>query len=253
MQIGSIDNITPQTSTATSLPTRAFPSTGATTSTSSADAAASVFGSFGSGDASSAAGASSKDQFLKLLVAQLEHQNPLSPQDGAAFIAQLAQFTAVEQGAETNQRLANLESEQASGLRTGYANLVGKTIAAKTDAIEIPSTAGSDLSVRLDTAAKSADVDVYDSTGKKVRTIHLDHPAAGANPLAFDGKDDAGGALPNGRYRVEVRALKDDGSTVSATTEVRGIVSSIDFSGGTVRFHIGSLVITPADIESIDA
>ena len=45
-----------------------------------------------------------KDEFLRLLVAQLEHQNPLSPQEGAEFVAQLAQFASVEQGAEISER-----------------------------------------------------------------------------------------------------------------------------------------------------
>ncbi|HWQ31700.1 MAG TPA: flagellar hook capping FlgD N-terminal domain-containing protein [Blastocatellia bacterium] len=49
-----------------------------------------------------------KDTFLKLLVAQLKNQDPLNPQDGAAFVAQLAQFNSVEQLISINERLGQL-------------------------------------------------------------------------------------------------------------------------------------------------
>ena len=46
-----------------------------------------------------------KDAFLKLLVAQLQHQDPLKPMEGTEFVTQLAQFTAVEQGAAQTAKL----------------------------------------------------------------------------------------------------------------------------------------------------
>jgi flagellar basal-body rod modification protein FlgD len=48
------------------------------------------------------------DTFLKLLVEQLKHQDPLNPQDGAAFVAQLAQFNSLEQLMSINARLGEL-------------------------------------------------------------------------------------------------------------------------------------------------
>jgi flagellar basal-body rod modification protein FlgD len=46
--------------------------------------------------------------FLKLLVEQLKHQDPLAPQDGAQFVAQLAQFNSLEQLISINDRLGDL-------------------------------------------------------------------------------------------------------------------------------------------------
>ena len=48
---------------------------------------------------------SGKDMFLKLLVAQIRHQNPLSPADGVEFLSQLAQFTQLEQSIAMRQDL----------------------------------------------------------------------------------------------------------------------------------------------------
>ncbi len=49
-----------------------------------------------------------RDTFLTLLVAQLKNQDPLAPQDGAAFVAQLAQFNSLDQLININQQLGQL-------------------------------------------------------------------------------------------------------------------------------------------------
>jgi flagellar basal-body rod modification protein FlgD len=49
-----------------------------------------------------------KDLFMKLLVAQLKNQDPMSPQDGAAFVAQLAQFNSLEQLTNIRQSIEEL-------------------------------------------------------------------------------------------------------------------------------------------------
>ena len=74
------------------------------------------FGSAGGVDAQTAE-KTPQQEFLQLLVAQLENQDPLSPQDGAAFVAQLAQFTEVEQGAEANARLAEMYAAALDAVR----------------------------------------------------------------------------------------------------------------------------------------
>jgi len=66
-----------------------------------------------------------KDAFLNLLVTQLQNQSPLEPQDNSEFIAQLAQFSQLENAEQSNERLGSLL--EASQLSQG-AGLVGKTV-----------------------------------------------------------------------------------------------------------------------------
>jgi flagellar basal-body rod modification protein FlgD len=66
-----------------------------------------------------------KDAFLKLLVAQLKYQDPSNPMDGSAFIAETAQFTAVEKLTEVATAQQDLVAAQ---LRLGASNLVGRTV-----------------------------------------------------------------------------------------------------------------------------
>ncbi len=194
-----------------------------------------------------------KDEFLRLLVAQLQHQNPLEPQEGAEFVAQLAQFTTLEQGAEANNRLASIEAGQAGTARSGYTNIVGRTVTARTDQVQVPWGENSpQLLAQLDGSASKVTVDVFDESGTKVRTIELGARSAGDVAVEWDGLSDDGTPLASGKYRIEVHAENAGGSTVSANTAVRGRVNEVEFNAlGGVEFHLGQMVISPGDIVAI--
>src|SRR5215475_7422835 len=72
-----------------------------------------------------------KDAFMKLLVAQISHQDPLKPMDDTAFVSQLAQFSALEQALGTNQRLDFMAAQQKGAANTEVATLVGKNVTVK--------------------------------------------------------------------------------------------------------------------------
>lgn len=79
------------------------------------------------GVSSSAAQASSLglDDFMKILLTQLTYQDPLKPMDNQQFVAQLAQFTGLQQARESNQTLQQLLSVQSANQSIG---LLGKTV-----------------------------------------------------------------------------------------------------------------------------
>jgi len=64
--------------------------------------------------------AATKENFLQLLVAQIKHQNPLNPADGAEFLSQLSQFTEMEQMLGMRQDMAAVRAllEDANSTRT---------------------------------------------------------------------------------------------------------------------------------------
>lgn len=70
-----------------------------------------------------------KDDFLKLLTAQLANQDPLQPVDNQAFIAQLAQFSSLEQLQGVSTRLDDLLLAAGASTQLSAASLVGRTVA----------------------------------------------------------------------------------------------------------------------------
>ena len=84
-----------------------------------------------------------KDEFLKMLVAQLKHQDPMNPMDGTAFTAQLAQFSSLEQLQNINTQLTSFTKQQQSLGNAQAVNLIGREVLAKGDTFrprERPST-----------------------------------------------------------------------------------------------------------------
>ena len=193
-----------------------------------------------------------KDEFLKLLVAQLQHQDPLEPQSGAEFVAQLAQFAQLEVGVETNNRLAALEATQAAMSRTGMASLVGQQIEANADQVRLeePGTE-MPLTVDLSGPANSAEVVIYDEFGEEVKRIELGATSGGEIDVVWDGTDAKGVPVEKGNYRIDVLAAAPDGTEVEAGVSLQGLVTAMEFVDGEAFFRIGGALISPADIESV--
>src|SRR5262245_14716433 len=71
-----------------------------------------------------------KDEFLRLFMAQLQHQDPFAPTSGADMVAQLAQLSSVEQAKQINDQLAELAASQASAASAGLSSLIGRDCSA---------------------------------------------------------------------------------------------------------------------------
>ncbi|WP_052366403.1 flagellar hook assembly protein FlgD [Geomicrobium sp. JCM 19055] len=69
-----------------------------------------------------------KDDFLKLLIAQLQNQDPLDPMDDREFIAQMAQFSSLEQMTNMNAAMQKLSNQQESAALVQHSELIGKNV-----------------------------------------------------------------------------------------------------------------------------
>jgi flagellar basal-body rod modification protein FlgD len=193
-----------------------------------------------------------QDQFLKLFLTQLQNQDPLSPQDSAAFVSQLAQFSSVEQLAQVNQRIASLEMTQAGASRASLADLVGRTVTASADAISIDNTQEAPpLFVQLDSPAKDIEVTIKDSSGNIVKTISVASAPSGDLDLHWDGTGQNGAKLPPGEYSIEVSAKNTSGQAINASPILKGVIEALNLSNGNALFEIGGILLPPGAITSV--
>ncbi len=172
-----------------------------------------------------------KDDFLQLLVTQLRYQDPLSPEDPKEFVAQLAQFSSLEQQINMNENFSemsdSLKSLKASqGLGQGVA-LLGKTVNAAGNLLTISSGTVSTASYQLPKTAKEVKVTVYDASGNSVRVMNLGSRSAGEQVLAWDGKDNQGNKLSDGQYTFKVAAQDSQGNSLEVTTNCSGTVQEV--------------------------
>lgn len=174
-----------------------------------------------------------KDDFLKLLVAQLSHQDPLAPQDDTAFVAQLAQFAQLEQSQNQTVVLEQLQALLAGQTGAQAVGLVGREVTARFSSLSIAEGAAvPPLQFTLDGDAASVTLILRDSQGNVVRTIRSGALKAGPQSLTWDGKGDSGAALTAGAYQIEVSAAAGNGAAVPARTEIKGPCLGVSFENG---------------------
>lgn len=200
--------------------------------------------------AGGASGELGKDAFVRLLLTQLQSQDPTAPQSSEAFVAQLAQFTTVELAQQQNSNLESLLLATAASNQTAVSTLVGKDVAFASDTMKLTESGEArDLRVRLDGAATDVVVSVVDKSGKTVRTIDMGAQNGDAD-LAFDGLAADGTPLPPGEYTLKVVA-QNDGAEVGASVLQRGHVEGVSFIDGVATLLVGGLKIRLPDVVEI--
>ncbi len=173
-----------------------------------------------------------QDAFLKLLVTQLQFQDPLKPLESTEFVSQLAQFTALEQTTALKRSTDGIVQLMMSLNNYGAVNLIGKEV--QVAGVSVSHTAGSasTLSYSLNAPAQAGTVNISNIAGDVVRTLEVGPQYAGLNSVIWDGLDNGGDTLPSGSYTFSVQALDASGAPVFGATYTQGQVSSVIYENG---------------------
>jgi flagellar basal-body rod modification protein FlgD len=179
---------------------------------SAAAAGASAAGASAAANGSNATRSSAKDvaelgrnDFLRLLVSQLENQDPLQPAKDTEFVAQLATFSSLEQLIDMNERMDSVISGQQELVNSQALDLVGKEVLLDTGGtLQLEGGRAETIVFDLDQRPPEARLDIYDESGRRVRSMELESLRAGRHQVRWDGLDDDGNELAPGTYRAEV-------------------------------------------------
>ena len=194
-----------------------------------------------------------KNDFLNLLVAQLQHQDPLNPLDSTDFTAQLAQFTSLEQLNNVNTNLESLQSYQAAIKNAQTVDLIGKTVEATGNTVVLRDDSETELGFDLAQDVEYLSANIYGPEGNFVRTVTTGPLFAGRHSLSWDGRDQEDNRLPAGRYSYDIQATAHDGEAATATPFVSARVTGVNFDGGTPQLRAGDYTISANDIREVTA
>jgi len=188
----------------------------------------------GANDKASASGFKTlgKNDFLNLLVQQIQHQDPLNPMDSSDFTAQLAQFSQLEQLTQVNDNLVELKNYEASINNAQAISLIGKSIKVKGNEVDLKEGGAATLGYRLEQDAASVNITITNEAGEQVASLVAGNQASGANEMHWNGKDGDGNQLPGGLYTFEVVAKDSDGNVVKSETYSLGQVTGVTFVEG---------------------
>ena len=182
------------------------------------------------------------------LVAQLQHQDPLSPMESAEFTAQLAQFSSLEQLGNVNDKLDYLQLCQASLNNSKAVSLIGKNVEAVGNSIYLNNGTSNDLNFELGSDASSVDISIYDASGNLVQNIQGGALNSGEQTIKWDGADNEGNKLSDGIYFFEVFARDADENQVPAQTFTNGRVTEVIFKNGDTCLVAGEREISVNDV-----
>ncbi len=194
----------------------------------------------------------SKDDFLQLLVVQLQNQDPLNPLESQEFAAQLAQFSSLEQMENLNDQMetqiemttvlaSSVQSEMATGL-------IGKEVVAVHDGILLRDGEAT-LSYEALVEPSEVTVKVLDSLGAQLASFTTEPNGDGT--VSWDGKDSAGTQLPDGTYTIEISAEDSAGEEVEIRAMLRGEVTAVHFSEGLALLIIDDQEVEMASVAEI--
>lgn len=195
----------------------------------------------------------SSEQFLRLLVLQLQHQDPLDPVKDQDFTAQLAQFSSLEQLTQINTNLLGLGGIQQGLVNAQALNLLGKSIIVS-GSTPLRISGGHPDAILAETPAgtRTLKIHVKDGSGKTVRTIDVP-PGVGRTAVAWDGTDDDGKALADGEYTLEAEATDAQGAAVTPSLFMMLTIDGVSFTDGGVKLASGGREVSFDQILEIKA
>ena len=187
--------------------------------------------------------------FLTLLTTQLQNQNPLDPLDTNQFTQQLVQFAGVEQQLKTNDQLTTLVSLQQTAQSTQALGFVGKTAVVDGSTAALTKSAAT-WNIGVPTNS-NVNISITNTAGQTVYSNSYAVQAGQNQTFAWDGKGNDGTQWPDGQYKLTATAADTAGNTVAVTTQVQGVVDSVDLTQSPPLLSINGQNYTVSQVKSI--
>ena len=186
-----------------------------------------------------------RDAFLKLLITQLEHQDPTEPMKDEDFVAQLAQFTSVEKMTQIADGVDQLNQGANQNHMLDAVSFMGKEVTAEGSSLSKDASGVSSMTYTLDSAVQNVRFNVFDPSGNIIRTIEAGAVQSGTHSFTWDGKDYQGNDMPAGQYPVGISAVDANGQPIQVDSQVSGRVTGI-------RNADGQTLLSLADGREVD-
>lgn len=190
------------------------------------------------------------DTFLKLLTAQLQNQDPLSPMDSTQFTSQLVQYASVEQQIKSTQELEKLTSLIEGSATTSALGYLGTEVVASADKVRLGAEGDATFTYGSTDDAKKVEIQISDATGKIVRTI-AGEPSPDPQSLTWDGRDADGRRLPAGEYKIAVAITDVAGKTATIPTGIRGRVDGVENGPDGLHLIVGGRALPLAGVSQV--
>ncbi|MBU1927567.1 flagellar hook capping protein [bacterium] len=192
----------------------------------------------------------SKDDFLTLLLVELQHQDPTEPMDSEKILSQTSQLATLESAENTNKALEGLAASLGASQQFSTIAAIGKTADLGSDAISLDEGASSTFEVYFPSAIQQGTVEITDLDGKIVKKLDVGTNPSGVYQFTWDGIDQSGNKAESGIYRVNASYSDPDGNTLKTRLGAYPI-ESVRFENGSTLVKVGSSYVPLENIVEI--
>ncbi len=169
-----------------------------------------------------------REAFLSILLTQLENQDPTDPMKDRDFVAQLAQFSSLEQLIHLSDGMENLQEERQQDRMLGALSYVGQELRADGGQVSKDDSGISTVFYELQEPAQEVVFDIYNQDGRIIDSVSQGPKGEGESRFSWDGTDQHGQEVQDGLYRVEPRAEGENGQSLEIKTDISGKVEGVE-------------------------
>jgi len=179
---------------------------------------------------SSSIGTSAKDEtqnFLKLLIAQIQNQDPMAPMDASTMTAQMSQLNMVTSMSNMNTSMTAMLNQMQSVDFMNQASLIGHSPAVAGNTISFDGVSPVILGANASTPLSSAVATITNASGNVINSASLGALVAGMKNFAWDGTDASGSIVASGTYNISIKGTNAVGAEESVTAYVASPVAAV--------------------------
>jgi flagellar basal-body rod modification protein FlgD len=191
-----------------------------------------------------------KDDFLKLLLVELQNQDPTNPQDSDKILQQTSELASLEASTNTNKALENLSTSMSNSSQFSAISTIGKMADMGTDSVILDGGTPIEFGIYFPDALQTGEIKIKNNQGITVDTISISNLEKGTNNFEWDGRDKSGNAFEDGYYSVEASYSTYSGEIKEAKFGLYP-VEAVRFNGGEAEVRLGTSYVPLSSVKEI--
>lgn len=181
-----------------------------------------------------------KDDFMRIMITEMKHQDPTKPMDADRMATQMAQITSVEQLKNVSTSLDKLAEKSSTSDRLAMSMMIGKNVTVDKGRFTHQKGTISPVSFDLPEASDKVKLTILDEHGEEVATRQLDPMQAGSNTYNWDGINASSISSPSATYTVRIDAENKQGAKIKISPIAKETIVGVTFEGGETNFLVGN-------------
>jgi len=191
-----------------------------------------------------------KDDFLKLLLVQLQYQDPTAPTDTEKILTQTSQLATLEASNNTQKSLDSLAASLGTAQQFSTIAAIGKTADLGSDAISLDKGTRSTFEIYFPNAINQGNVEITDADGAVIKTLDVGTNPSGVYSFTWDGTDSGGNDVEGGIYHVNA-SYTDTNNAAQSTRLGAYPIEAVRFDAGKALVKLGSSYVPLDSIKEV--